>query len=144
MRDAELEKRIARLEILLLEVLDRLSSLEMLLQRGGGGGGEELRLLYRLVSLYSVPVAQALELAKRLASLVSEPVGADLDELDLAILEAVASGYGESLRSLERAVRRARGRASRRVVRERVEKLVALGLLKMEYNGRRLRLSLAE
>lgn len=53
----------------------------------------------------------------------------DLDEISLAILEAVADCKGYSISEITRKVKNIRGKASRRIISSRVKKLEKRGLL---------------
>jgi len=134
--------RLERVERLLAEVLRRLERLESILS---GVDAEEARIATRIAVEFSLPAYAAVKAAARIASalhrLSAEPGG--YDDLDTAIIEVLAVEGPQTLRSLERRVRTVRGRASRRIIRERVARLEQLGLVRVERDGRGLRISLA-
>lgn len=134
--------RLERVERLLAEVLRRLERLESILS---GVDAEEARIATRIAVEFSLPAYAAVKAAARIARalhrLSAEHGG--YDDLDTAIIEVLVVEGPQTLRSLERRVRTVRGRASRRVIRERVARLEQLGLVRVERDGRGLRISLA-
>jgi len=136
--DFSLEERLRRLESLLNLVLRTLERIEGML---AAPEPEEARVARRLVMLFSLPVGEAIRAAREVVEATRGITG--LTALDIIVLEAVASMPGASLRDLERAIRRARGRASRETIKRSLERLKQLGLVRVEYDGRRYRVSLA-
>ena len=132
-----LEERLARIERLLAEVLERLERLERALP-----AGDEARIAAEMVLAAGVPAQQALKAARQVVRLLGTTGGGD--DLTRAIVEALALQGPLSLRGLERAVRRIRGRASRIKIRERLEKLEQLGIVVVERRGTRMVVRLAE
>ncbi len=134
--------RLERVERLLAEVLRRLERLESMLS---SMDAEEARIATRIAVEFSLPAYAAVKAAAKISSalhrLSAEPEG--YDDLDTAIIEVLAVEGPHTLRSLERRVRAVRGRASRRIIRERVARLEKLGLVRVERDGRGLRISLA-
>lgn len=78
----------------------------------------------------NLPAYRALEAARivvRLARIIG-----GIDEITRAIIEALAAKGPQTLRGLEREVRRIRGKASRRKISERVRWLEEIGVVEVE------------
>jgi len=134
--DAEgvLREVIARLE----SIEKRLERLESYLAQHSAGGGDEaarvLALALKLVKGGSVAVDLAW-LATRLAK--AQPlIAAARDELSKSILEVVALKGPLNITELTSELRKYRGKASRRIVAERVSKMAGEGLLSVTARGR--------
>ncbi len=121
----DLEERIRRLEELMMSVLEKLERIESVMDYSGLGSQDTV---FRLVMGYSLPIVEALEAARRLVAIGDRVSG--LDEISIAILEAVSDCGGYSISEITRRVRRIRGRASRRIISQRVKELEDRGLLK--------------
>ncbi len=131
-----IEERLDRIERMLALVLERLSALESLV------GAREARVAMELVAAFSVPAQRAIEATRLFLRAYSRLGGGD--EIQRAILEALAVEGPMSLRQLEKAVRRLRGSASRRVIRRKVEELEGLGLVRVERRGSRMVISIVD
>lgn len=127
----------------LAEVLRRLEAIEERLARleallsglpSEGEAARALALALRLLRAGSAAVDVAW-LASRLAR-VQRLSASVHDELSRSILEVVALKGPLNLSSLTAELRRYRGRASRRIVAERVERLASEGLLSVAVKGR--------
>ncbi len=118
-----IEERLRRIERLLEELLERVKRLEE------SGGLEPIALAaVRGVAWLSLPAYRALEAAEVLnRALRAAPPW--LDAIDRSIIEALSTCEGLSISEIVRRVRRIRGSASRRVVRERLERLEKAGIV---------------
>ncbi|BAA79252.1 hypothetical protein APE_0297 [Aeropyrum pernix K1] len=134
------EERLERIERLLAEVLQRLRRIEEMAE----AGEQEARMAAEMAMAFTLPIHEALSTARRVARAVSRlDKGLGDDGIAKAIVEALAVNGPLTLRGLEREVRRLRGTASRRVIRERLRALERLGIVEVERRGRRLVIKLA-
>ena len=134
-----IEERLARIESLLAELLERLRVIEEVTV----GSSVQARLAVDMVIAFSKPVQEAVRLAKVVASALERLEGGGDDDLAKAIVEVLAANGPLSLRGLEREVRRIRGRASRSRIRAKVGELERIGIVRVERRGRRMVISLA-
>ena len=121
-----LEKRIERLEKALDEVLRRLEVLEELVRRSGADP-RLLNVAAGLVAAFSTPAIAALEASRRTIS-VLRALG-KADDITRAVIEVLSTCEELSISEITRRVRALRGTASRRIVRERIERLVKRGVV---------------
>ncbi|WP_148706321.1 hypothetical protein [Aeropyrum camini] len=129
-----------RIERLLAEVLERLRRIEEM----AGAGGREARIAAEIATAFTLPIHEAISTARRVAQAVSRVDQRMADDgIARAIVEVLAVNGPTTLRGLEREVRRLRGTASRRVIRERLRVLERLGIVRVERRGRRMVISLA-
>ena len=130
---------------MLREVLARLESIERRLeklesylgQHSAAGGDEAARVLalaLKLVKSGSAAVDLAW-LAARLTK-VQPAIAAARDELSKSILEVVALRGPLNITELTGELRKYRGKASRRIVAERVDRMAREGLLSVTVKGR--------
>jgi hypothetical protein len=135
-KDAEgaLREVIARLE----SIERRLEKLESYLAQHSAGGGDEaaraLALALKLVKGGSAAVDLAW-LAARLTR-VQPAIAVTRDELSKSILEVVALKGPLNISELTQELRKYRGKASRRIVAERVNKMAREGMLSVTAKGR--------
>lgn len=122
---SELEERIARLEEHVENITKRLGMIEESL-RVLGISGEIIMTAARLVTAFSKPVIVALESARRVAELTSIVEG---DVISRAIIEALSSCEPLSISEVTRKVRVLRGKASRRIISSRIERLSEKGII---------------
>lgn len=122
---SSIEERLDRIERLLNRVFERLREIEETI-RLVGLSGDVVRVAYELAQLYSTPVTVALESAKRFASVTSK---LGLDPISLEVVKALSLCREMSISDVTRAVKKSRGRASRRVVREKLRTLEGLGIV---------------
>ena len=127
-----LEERIERLERVLGEVLRRLEVLEELV-RGSGADPQLLNIAAGLVAAFSTPAIAALEASRRVLSALRVLGGAD--EITRAVIEVLSMCEELSISEVTRRVRVLRGTASRRIVRERIERLVKRGVVRRGSRG---------
>ncbi len=121
-----LEERLKRVEELLTLVLERLEKIEELVS---GGLGEEVYTATRLVAAYSLPVIEALKASRRLLE-ATRQARLQLDEISRVILEVLSDCKPKTLSEITRLVRQTRGKASRRIIRKRINKLAQIGIIK--------------
>lgn len=122
---SEPEERIARLEEHVENITKRLGMIEESL-RVLGISGEIIMTAARLVTAFSKPVIVALESARRVAELTSIVEG---DVISRAIIEALSSCEPLSISEVTRKVRVLRGKASRRIISSRIERLSEKGII---------------
>ncbi|MEB3859605.1 MAG: hypothetical protein LRS43_00175 [Desulfurococcales archaeon] len=121
-----LEERLDRLEGMLRQVVRRLEELEELLG-GYRREAEATRVAARLALTGFYPVYVAVEAARRVIRIV-ESAG-PLDPISRSIIESLSACEPLSVSDITRRVREIRGRASRRIVSERVKRLEDRGLV---------------
>ena len=129
------EERLKRVEELLAKVLARLEGIEAMLA-ALGITDDTLTSAFRIATTFSMPAAVAIEAAKRTIEVIRE-IGY-VDPISKAIIEALAGCEELSASEITRRVRAIRGTASRRIIRERLEKLERRGVVK-KVGGRRPR-----
>ncbi|BEP16670.1 hypothetical protein PYJP_00220 [Pyrofollis japonicus] len=129
------EDRLRRLEELVVEALRRLERLEALL----GAMSEEAAIASRLTIVFSMPAVRAIEAARRIV----EAYRYASDPISRAVLEALADCSPRSVSEITRLVRELRGTASRRIVRERLQRLVERGVVVPVEQGSRILYRLA-
>jgi len=129
----DVEDRISRLEELLLKVVERLEYIESMLKTLGLDN-ETLSIASRLVIAFSKPATSALDAARRVVSITNSlPY---IDPITRSIVEALSDCSSLSVSEITRRVRELRGTASRRIVRERLYRLVRIGVV-VPTNGKR-------
>lgn len=121
------EERLRRVEELLTKVLARLEGIEAALA-ALGVTDETLTSAFRIATTFSMPAAVAIEAARRTIEAVREAGG--VDPISKAIIESLSGCEELSTSEITRRVRAIRGTASRRVVRERIEKLMRKGVVR--------------
>ncbi len=121
------------MERMINEIIDRIQRIEELLS---SISGEEARYASRLIIGLSMPPLYALESARRLISLLHGSF-IEVDEISMTILETLSGCEPLNISEITRRVRRLRGRASRRIVRSRLERLVEEGVVKRISRGGR-------
>jgi len=133
------EERLRRIEELLLMVLERLERLE----EATGRSSLEARLAVEIVLAFAATAQEAINAARKIAALMEGSGTLGEDDIARAIVEVLAVKGPQSLRGLEREVRRLRGTASRTAIRSRVRMLEELGIVVVERRGRRMVVKLA-
>lgn len=130
-------------EELLKEVVEKLKAIERRLEKleerlskteGGDEAARILALALKLVRTGGL-AADLTWLAARLAK-VQPLIAAARDELSRSILEVVALKGPLNISALTEELRRYRGKASRRIVAERVARMAEEGLLSVAVRGR--------
>jgi len=131
-----IEERLRRIEDLLTMLLKRIEELERLL-RGVDPQVPPISLAGRLMLAFSMPALRALEVASAVLKLIPK-VEAE-GEVARAIVEVLAATEEEvTISELTRRVKTLRGKASRRVVAEKVRRLHSKGLVSLRRSGNRV------
>jgi len=131
-----IEERLRRIEDLLTMLLKRIEELERLL-RGVDPQVPPISLAGRLMLAFSMPALRALEVASAVLKLIPK-VEAE-GEVARAIVEALAAAEGEvTISELTKRVKALRGKASRRVVAEKVRWLHSKGFVGLRRSGNRI------
>ncbi len=126
MSSEDLERRLRRLENLLNDVVNRLAAIEELL-KSVGLKSEEFTTAERLVMTFSLPAVVAIKAAERVIRSIKE-LGV-VDPISRSIIEVLSSCEELSISRITERVRTLRGTASRRIVRERLRKLLRKGVV---------------
>ena len=131
-------EELEEVKALLLRLIERVDRLErMLSERRMVDDVEAVALALKLLKLGAGMVdlsSSALKLA-RVDKLLRK--GRIKDEITRAILEVIAVKGAQSISDLERELRRLRGRASRRIIAQRVARLEKLGFVEVYRKGRK-------
>lgn len=138
-------EELEEVKALLLRLIERVDRLErMLNERQMVDEVEAVALALKLLKLGAGMVnisSSALKLA-RVDKLLRR--GRIRDEITRAILEVIAVKGAQSISDLERELRRLRGRASRRIIAQRVARLEELGFVEVYRKGRKKMVKLKE
>jgi hypothetical protein len=108
-------------------ILEKLSSLEEKLSLENIDSGE-VKIALEIASVLSIPLIRALEYAKRAWSILSGI--ASLDPISQSIIVILSQCRGMKVIEIYRGVKVLRGRASRRIVRDRIKILETMGIIK--------------
>ncbi len=120
------EERLERLEKALSKILSRLESIEEKLSVLGLSD-ETISIATELVIAFSIPAAKAIEASNRVVQAIGRL--ATIDPISRSIVEALSDCREQSVSEITRRVRELRGTASRRIVRERLERLKRYGVV---------------
>ncbi len=141
MMNDRLDEQLARIERILLEVLERLRLLEEAIARES----VEAHIAIEVYKALQTPIHSALAIASRtIRALERLNPHTREDIIYKAIIEVLAAGGPQSLRGLEQGVRRLVGRASRNTIRKKLRDLEEAGIVRVERRGRRMVISLVE
>lgn len=124
--DEEVRERLNKIEQLLEKVLVKISILEEKL-RLAGFDTSELRIAYMLISAFSLPPILALESSKRVLEIFRTRDG--LDDISRAIIESLSTCEELSISEITRRVKIIRGKASRRIVADKLKILENMGIV---------------
>ena len=138
---SELDERLKRLEELLRLVLIKISKIEELLLKTNSNALEEVRLASSIMLSFSIPAIEALELASKAIKL-ARSVNL-VDEITISILLALLMKDRVTVSELTRIVRKIRGKASRRIITERLKRLEESNIVKLNKRGTRTWVSLS-
>ncbi|MGC8678748.1 MAG: ArsR family transcriptional regulator [Fervidicoccaceae archaeon] len=134
-------ENLAKLELLLKEVLNRLEKLEELILTHIED--PTMRLALELAMSFQIPVLRATQIALRISNVFLKE--RKKDPISLAILMILAmEKRSMSVSELSRKVKELRGTASRRVISEKVKMLEEKGILRTSKTGRSLLVALGE
>ncbi|MCD6428715.1 MAG: hypothetical protein J7L12_03765 [Desulfurococcales archaeon] len=131
----DVEDRLKRLEDMLARVLSRLESIERYL-RALGVSDDVLSGAFKLVTTFSLPATAALEASRRAIEVVRVLGG--IDSISRSVIEVLSSCEELSISEITRRVRALRGRASRRIIRDRLKVLEEKGVV-VNVGGRKPR-----
>ncbi len=120
---SSIEERLEYIEEVLKKVLKKIEDLEDRLKTLGAFS-DDLYLASEIASVLSIPVYMALEGTRRLLSILSY---GEVDPISRDILKALSLCEKLSVSEITRRVKVFRGRASRRIVRERLRVLEERG-----------------
>ncbi len=138
-------EKIEEVKALLLRLIERVDRLEkMLSERQMTDEVEAVALTLKLLKLGAGMVnisSSAIKLAK-VNQLLKK--GRIKDEITRVILEVIAVKGAQSISDLEKELRRLRGKASRRIIAQRVAKLEELGFVEVHKKGRKKMVKLKE
>lgn len=137
-----LEECLRRIEELLKLVLNRLDNLERLLRSNDVYSAEALKIAGELVLAFSIPAVKALEYSSRIVRIL--PRVDRTDEISKSIIKVLSTREEITISELTRRVKKLRGKASRRIVSERVYKLAQKGIVTIRRSGSRLYVRLAD
>ena len=121
-----IDERLREVEELLRKVLKRLEGIEETLKLLGLSN-EVISTALKLTITFSLPASKAIEASRRIIESI-RTLGA-YDAIDRAIIEVLSGCEELSISEITRRVRRLRGTASRRIISERVKKLVSRGVI---------------
>lgn len=136
----ELDERLKHLEELLRLILIKLNKIEELLLKTNSSASEEIKLASSIMISFSIPAIRALELASKAIKL-AKSVNL-VDEITISILLALLIKGRATISELTRTVRKIRGKASRRIITERLKKLEESNIVKLDRKGTRTWVSL--
>ncbi len=124
----DVEERLEKLERLLSDIMEKLDVIESMLSPSwAGNAGDVVRIASQLVLAFSMPALTAVEAAARVVGSLNASVSRD--DITLATIEGLSTCEPLTISELTRRVRKARGRASRRIVRERIQRLTSSGVV---------------
>lgn len=129
------ERREEKIERLLEMVLERLDRIEKLLFSSGVEDAEIVSIASKLILAFSLPAFKAFEISSQIMKLIRKR---KIDDISRTIIEILAVKGSTSISELTRNVKEVRGKASRRIVTERVRKLEKEGIVVIERRGPRL------
>ena len=118
MTPANREDRLERLEKLVETILYKLEQIESMLR---STGDPELMMAAELVSAFSLPATKSLEAASIVMDIMKKIKL--LDPISRAIVEVMSTCEPLTISEITRRVRELRGKASRRIIRERLKRL---------------------
>jgi len=133
------EERVAELEEKVEYLFRKLRAIEKTIE-ALGISPEIVTIATRLILAFSTPATVALEASRRIVETIKTMGGRD--DISLAIIEALGDCSPLTISELTRKVRTLRGKASRRIVRERVRKLIEANILTTIVEGRRVKVVL--
>jgi DNA-binding transcriptional ArsR family regulator len=130
------EERLRRVEELLLMILDRLNELEKRISSTDPQSARVVNIAGKLMFSLSIPAVKALEAATLITRLSSSLT--TRDDISRTIIEVLAVEEEVTLSELTRLVRKVRGRASRRIISEKVRMLNEKGIVDIRKAGNRV------
>lgn len=137
----EIRKAVERIILMLEDITSKVSKIESFLTKIGLNP-DEAGLALNLSTLLSLPLNVAYEASVRTWRVLSRSKG--LDPISVAIVQALSTCNFLSISETYRRVRAIRGKASRRIVAEKLRVLAKTGMVVEVKQGRRRRYTLAE
>ena len=119
---SSIDERLEYIERILKKILEKLEYLENRLREIEGG--ESMYLATEIAAMLSVPAYLAIDATRRLLSIFSRE---KLDPISRDILKALSLCEKLNVSEITRRVKAFRGRASRRIVREKLARLEEKG-----------------
>jgi len=123
---SSIEEKLDLITSVIRELAERLEKLEKKLEQHRIDS-EELRIALELASAFSTPLIKSLEMA-RTAYEVLVRLGKP-DPITRAIVESLSDCSEKNISEIYRGVKEIRGRASRRIISERVRALLERGVV---------------
>ena len=136
LNESSIERRLDELEHLLKNILIRLEKLEVALESLSPGISDILKVTGEILSLFSVPPLMAINAANKVLNIMRRY--GRLDDISKAIIEVLSVEDEISISELTRRVKEIRGKASRRIIAERVRMLARKGIVVVERKGNRV------
>jgi len=121
----DIEERLKRIENMLASILDRIEKLEDYVKKYGYNT-EGLDLAVELTSIFSLPLTLGLEAAKRVLKILSS---LELDPISRDIVKVLSTCEKLTASEITRRVKQVRGKASRRIIIDRLKKLMNMGII---------------
>jgi len=123
------------------DVVRKLRKLEELTKHLNSNINYLVRVVSGMLVLFSIPLALALKAASRMLNTISK-YGV-LDDVSKAFIEVLCVEDGISISGLTRRVKEVRGRASRRIISERLRILANSGIVVLERRDSRVLVKLS-
>ena len=123
------------------DVVRKLRKLEELTKHLNSNINYLVRVVSGMLVLFSIPLALALKAASRMLNTISK-YGV-LDDVSKAFIEVLCVEDGISISGLTRRVKEVRGRASRRIISERLRILASSGIVVLERRDSRVLVKLS-
>ncbi|OYT47440.1 MAG: hypothetical protein B6U85_05250 [Desulfurococcales archaeon ex4484_42] len=129
-----IEDRLERIEKLLENVIKRLNRVEEYLKLLGLND-EVVSSAFKLTIAFSIPISRAIEAARRVIESIKY-LGI-FDAIDRSIIESLADCKARGVSEITKNVKVLRGTASRRIIRNRLIKLLERNVVIKVGNGKR-------
>lgn len=133
-----MSEELKELKALLLRLIERMDNLEQMLtehQMINEAQAVALAMKILKIGAGTVNISSAILKLSKVERLVNSK--RIKDEISRAILEVIAVKGAQSISDLEKELRRLRGRASRRIISQRIEKLKEMGLVEVYSKGKK-------
>ena len=136
---SSIEDRLRSLEEKLERIMIRIENIETLLRDTGKvDEAEVLRVMLKILQIASLPATRVEDAARRLLKLTRTLSSKGIrDDISKAIVEILAVEGPQTISSLTMRLREYRGKASRRIVRERLEQLRRIGIVEVSGTAKR-------
>jgi len=121
----DIEERLKRIEDMLTSILDRIVKLEDYV-KSYGYNTEGIDLAVELTSVFYLPLTLGLEAARRVLRILSS---FELDPISRDIVKVLSTCEKLTASEITNRVKRVRGKASRRIIIDRLKKLMNMGII---------------